>query len=107
MQVNPKQVEEDVGEFKEQRKQIRQHLHRWGDVYDYTYIVQSDFIIDNEEISENLNDALETAMRVINRLFTKIKLSGQIEQIEIEYYSGAYNRVQQCVYGCTKASTTT
>ena len=37
-------------------------------------IVQSDFIIDNEEISENLNDALETAMRVINRLFTKIRV---------------------------------
>ena len=31
-------------------------------------------VIDNEEISENLDDALETAMRVMNRLFTKIRM---------------------------------
>ena len=36
-------------------------------------IVQSE-VIDNEEISEKLDDALETAMRVMIRLFTKIRM---------------------------------
>ena len=60
-------------------------------------VVQSE-VIDNEEtkgIREKLDDTLETAMRIMNRLFTKYikdkydknadKPSGEIEQMEIEY----------------------
>ena len=53
-------------------------------------IVQSE-VIDNEDISEKFDDALETAMRVMITKYKKDKdaksadkLSGEIEQIEIE-----------------------
>ena len=74
-------------------------------------IVQSE-VIDNEEISEKLDDALQTAMRDNYWLFTNIRMIRvltslvEIEQMEIEYSVAQY-RVQQCTHGCTKACTTT
>ena len=59
--------------------------------------------MDNEEISEKLDDALETAMRVMNRLFTQDKddksadkLSGEIEQMDMDAQKQA-QQLKRCI----------
>ena len=88
MQVNPKQLEEDVGELKRAKATAKTTFTQARRCL--LIIVQSE-VIDNEDISEKFDDALETAMRVMITKYKKDKdaksadkLSGVIEQIEIE-----------------------